>query len=118
MSTVSRNIRVDFGLIEERNNQVVRFREKPTLSHLVSIGFYCLEPEIVAHIPDGVPFGFDDLMFRMLEHGLPVRTFLHNGFWLDIGRVEDFQKAQELGLDQDAPAYESAPLSLETLETV
>jgi NDP-sugar pyrophosphorylase family protein len=118
VSTVSRNIRVDFGLIEEANSRVVRFREKPTLSHLVSMGVYCLEPELIKHIPRGVPFGFDDLMFRMLEYDLPISTFLHKGFWLDIGRLEDFQKAQELGWDHEVPAYETAALSLEMLEVV
>jgi len=117
VATVSRNIRVDFGLIEETDCRVVRFREKPTLTHLVSMGVYCLEPELVQHIPCGVPFGFDDLMFRMLEYGLPVATFLHKGFWLDIGRLEDFQRAQEIGCDHEVPAYETAALSLEMLET-
>jgi mannose-1-phosphate guanylyltransferase len=116
VSTVERLTRVDFGLIEAREHRVVRFREKPTLSHLVSMGVYCLKPEIVRHIPDGVPFGFDDLMFRMLELGQPISTFLHNGYWLDVGRIEDFQKAQEL--DLDVPAYDMAPLSLEALEIV
>jgi len=44
---------------------------------------------------------------------LPAHTFLHSGFWLDIGRVEDFQKAQELGWDDDAPAFDTAPMSFE-----
>jgi mannose-1-phosphate guanylyltransferase len=118
VATVSRNLRVDFGLIEARDQRVVRFREKPTLSHLVSMGVYCLDPETLAHIPDGVPFGFDDLMFRMLELGVPVGTFLHKGFWLDVGRIEDFQKAQELEVDDEVPAYDSAPLSLEALDAL
>jgi mannose-1-phosphate guanylyltransferase len=103
VATVNRSVRVDFGLIEEREHRVVRFREKPVLHHVVSMGVYCLQPEIVEHIPDGVPFGFDDLMFRMLERGLPISTFLHDGLWLDVGRVEDYRQAQELDLDQ-APA--------------
>ncbi|MCW3474795.1 nucleotidyltransferase family protein [Limobrevibacterium gyesilva] len=116
IATVQKNIRMDFGVIEQKNNKVVRFREKPNLSHLVSMGIYCMEPEMLDHIPTGVPFGFDDLMFQMLEMELPVSTFLHSGFWLDIGRVEDFQRAQELGWDDEAPAFETASSTFETPE--
>jgi NDP-sugar pyrophosphorylase family protein len=113
IATMRRTLRSDFGVIEQSNGRVICFREKPNLRHLVSMGIYCMEPEILEHIPNGVPFGFDDLMFHMLEIGLPAHTFLHSGFWLDIGRVEDFQKAQELGWDAEAPAFDTAPMSFE-----
>jgi len=114
IATTEKNIRMDFGVIESRDGVVTQFREKPHLRHLVSMGIYCMEPEMLDHIPSGVPFGFDDLMFRMLDLGLPVGTFLHSGFWLDIGRPEDFQKAQELGWEDGAPAFETAPLTFES----
>jgi NDP-sugar pyrophosphorylase family protein len=116
VATVTRTLRVDFGVIEESDFRVTRFKEKPNLSHLVSMGIYCMEPEILDHVPRGIPFGFDDLMFRMLELDQPVCTFPHKGFWLDVGRVEDFQKAQELGWDHEVPAYETAPISFESVE--
>ncbi len=65
-----------------------------------------MEPEVLDHIPSGVPFGFDDLALCMLDRGLPIGTFRHNGMWLDVGRVEDFQKAQELNWDDQPPAFE------------
>jgi mannose-1-phosphate guanylyltransferase len=61
----------------------------------------------------GSPFGFDDLMSCMLMRGLPVHVFPHSGFWLDIGRIEDFQKAQDLIVDDTPPAFEMAPLKSE-----
>lgn len=112
VATMRRTVRLDFGVIEETGFRVQRFREKPNLTQLVSMGVYCMEPDTLAHIPQGVPFGFDDLMFQMLELGLPVCTFLHRGFWLDVGRVEDFQKAQDLAWDDDAPAFETTPITL------
>jgi NDP-sugar pyrophosphorylase family protein len=116
VATVTRTVRVDFGVIEEIDFRVTRFKEKPNLSHLVSMGVYCMEPEMLEHVPTGIPFGFDDLMFRMLELEQPVRTFLHNGFWLDVGRIEDFHKAQELGWDHEMPAYETMPISFDSNE--
>jgi mannose-1-phosphate guanylyltransferase len=106
IATTKRTTRMDFGVIEDAEGKVVRFREKPNLTHTVSMGIYCIEPEVLDHIPSGVPFGFDDLMFCMLERNLPVGTFLHSGLWLDIGRVEDFQRAQEQAWDEGSPASE------------
>jgi len=80
------------------------------------MGIYCMEPDVLDHIPDGVPFGFDDLMVCMMGKNLPVHTFLHQGCWLDIGRAEDFQKAQALGWDEGVPSYETGLLMPELAE--
>ncbi len=116
IATARRSVRMDFGIIEAEQQRVVRFREKPGLSHLVSMGIYCMDPKLLQHVPCGIPFGFDDLMFRLLELNVPVGTFLHDGLWLDIGRIEDFQKAQGLEWDEEAPAYDMTPLVLETVD--
>lgn len=114
VATVRRQVQIDFGILEESNQRVTRFKEKPILTHVVSTGIYCMEPGIIDLIPPGVPFGFDNLMHSMLAKGVPVRTFMHNGLWLDIGRVEDFHKAQELAWDDGAPAFEQAPVTFDT----
>jgi NDP-sugar pyrophosphorylase family protein len=106
VATATRTIKMDFGLIEETDCEITQFREKPILSHLVSMGVYCMEPKILEYVPAGVPFGFDDLVLCMLGRGARVCTFRHDGMWLDVGRVEDFQKAQELAWDEQSPAFE------------
>ncbi len=113
IATARRTTRMDFGIIEDNDGRVVRFREKPNLSHVVSMGVYCIEPEVLDHIPANVAFGFDDLMFCMLRNNLPVGIFQHSGLWLDVGRVEDFQKAQELAWDEASPAFEEMSLDEE-----
>jgi mannose-1-phosphate guanylyltransferase len=113
VATVHRSIQTEFGIIEEVGGRVTRFKEKPVLNHLVSTGIYCMNPDIIDHIPKGVPFGFDDLMYCMLGQELPVHTFLHNGLWLDIGRVDDFRKAQSVSWEIDSPAFDSVPLAFE-----
>ena len=105
IATASRPTKMDFGVIEEADGRVTEFREKPELSHLVSMGIYCMDPAVLDRIPWGVPFGFDDLMFQMIEEQIPVNVFKHQGMWLDIGRVEDFVKAQ------DVPGTSSRPRS-------
>jgi NDP-sugar pyrophosphorylase family protein len=113
IATARRTTKMDFGIIEEARGRVIRFREKPILTHLVSMGVYCMEPEVLDYIPRGVPFGFDDLMCTMLGKNLQVGSFLHNGFWLDVGQVEDFNKAQKLAWDDQSPAFETAPLLIQ-----
>jgi NDP-sugar pyrophosphorylase family protein len=106
IATAKRATRMDFGIIEDNNGKVVGFREKPNITSLVSMGIYCMEPEVLNYVPEGVPFGFDDLILCLLGRRLPVATFLHSGLWLDVGRVEDFQKAQELAWDESSPAFD------------
>jgi mannose-1-phosphate guanylyltransferase len=114
VATARRSVRIDFGIIEDNAGRVMRFKEKPVLTHIVSTGIYCMQPSIIDLIPPGVPFGFDNLMHCMLTREVPVRTFLHNGLWLDIGRIEDFQKAQDLAWDEESPAFETTHAAFES----
>jgi len=112
VATARRDIHIAFGIIEAKDGWVTRFKEKPIMPHFVSTGIYCMEPSILSLIPSGVAFGFDDLMYRMLERKLPIRSYVHNGLWLDIGSVEDFRKAQEMTWD-DPPTFETAEMSFD-----
>ncbi len=51
----------------------------------------------------------------MLDNDLPVATFLHNGLWLDIGSIDDFHRAQEMAWDDNAPAFDTSPLTLASI---
>ncbi|MBL6081174.1 nucleotidyltransferase family protein [Belnapia sp. T18] len=106
IATTTRETKTDYGLIEDSQSRVTQFREKPTLFHSVSMGAYCMEPEALRFVPGGVPFGFDDLVFAMMSEGTPVHSFRHHGLWLDIGRVEDFHRAQEIDWDEQAPSIQ------------
>ena len=98
IGVTEKSFKVDLGVLESENGLMADFREKPTLKFLASMGIYCMEPEILDLIPQGVPFGFDDLMYSMLDQDLPVHVYPHYGLWLDIGREEDFKYAQEVFL--------------------
>jgi NDP-sugar pyrophosphorylase family protein len=93
-------ISTDLGILEGQNGRMTGFREKPTFKLQASTGIYCMEPQILDLIPDGVPFGFDDLMYAMLEQKLPVYIYRHEGLWRDLGREEDFKSVQQ-GFLQD-----------------
>lgn len=95
IASTTKKISIDLGILETENRQVKSFLEKPTKEYNVSMGIYCMDPAILDIIPQGVPFGFDDLMYLLLDRQLPVYVYEHDGYWMDIGRPEDFQKAQE-----------------------
>ena len=114
IASINRQSKIEFGVLDETDGMVIGFREKPTLSTLVSMGIYCMNPEIMAYVPSGIPFGFDDLILQMLEQSVPVHTFRHDGIWLDIGRADDFHKAQDIAWDEQSPSLprEAAAASL------
>lgn len=89
-------VKVDLGVLDSEAGVVTRFREKPQLQFNVSMGVYCMEPQIMDYIPGGIHFGFDDLMKTLLDAGEPVHVFNHLGMWMDIGREEDFFDAQKM----------------------
>ena len=105
VATMHRQTRMEFGVIEKRGGRITNFKEKPILSNLVSMGVYCMEPEVLQYIPTGVPFGFDDLILCLLRRGVPAHSYIHEGIWLDIGRIDDFESAQELNWDVQSPSF-------------
>jgi len=102
VATTKKSIQIDLGVLESTNARLCAFHEKPVKSYFVSMGIYCMEPKILAHVPTGVPFGFDNLMHHMLATDLPVYAYEHNGSWMDIGREEDFLRAQEFIRDNQS----------------
>ncbi|MBW0101544.1 sugar phosphate nucleotidyltransferase [Pseudonocardia sp. KRD291] len=88
-------VSIAYGVLEHAGGRVSTFREKPTQEYSVSTGIYLMEPEVLDHVPDSGPFGFDQLMFAMLGTGTPVNVYEHEGTWIDIGRIEDLRRAQE-----------------------
>lgn len=104
VATTKKEVKIDLGVLETANDKhITSFVEKPVLEFRVSMGLYVMEPPALDFIPKGVPFGFDDLMAAMLAENQSINTYEHKGLWMDIGRVEDFQRAQELWADESLP---------------
>jgi len=96
ISASARRHVADYGVLDiEADGQLTGFREKPAMDYLVSMGIYVMNRRLLDLIPDGAPFGFDDLMLYMLRNGMPVHVERHQGYWLDIGRPDDYLQAIE-----------------------
>lgn len=86
--------KIDYGVLElDENESLINFREKPNYSFMVSMGVYVANKEVLRYIPYNEYFGFDNLMLKLIELERPARVFKYDGYWLDIGRPDDYEKA-------------------------
>jgi NDP-sugar pyrophosphorylase family protein len=96
IAAAARTTRIDYGVLDaDGSNLLVGFHEKPEVKHLVSMGVYVLNRRVLEFVPPDVPYGFDDLMLRLVEAGQQVRVEPYAGYWLDIGRPDDYMQAIE-----------------------
>ena len=85
---------VDYGVLQvDGSGTLTGFSEKPTMDYLVSMGVYVVNRKLLTFIPKDQKFGFDDLMVACLDRGHAVHVEVHNGYWLDIGRPDDYMVA-------------------------
>ncbi len=85
---------VDFGVLTANSDgELVAFQEKPTLRYLVSMGIYGVSRHVLDWLPEGEAFGFDQLVLRLLGARQRIVVRRYSGYWLDIGRPEDFERA-------------------------
>lgn len=99
VSTYARTVKIDFGVLEiggPSGDRIVAFREKPIESFSVSMGIYALSRETLRRYTPGEALGFDELVLDLLAAGdaLP-RVHPFDGYWLDIGRPDDYDTANE-----------------------
>jgi NDP-mannose synthase len=97
VATHRREVRIDYGVLSYNvaDKRIQSFEEKPVLPYNVSMGIYVLNKRCLNYIPKGEFFGFDRLVLDLLAAEEKVQAFPHDGKWLDIGRHEDYQAANE-----------------------
>lgn len=96
VATYKRDVHIDFGVLEHNTERkICKFIEKPTYSFEVSMGVYVFQKEVLDFVPKNEPFGFDNLMYSLTKKGEAVYSFPHSGYWLDIGRPDDYARSIE-----------------------
>lgn len=89
-----RNVHIDFGVIEtNNNNEVTGYIEKPTIDYRVSMGMYVFDPAVLSYIERNKYLDFPNLVLKMLEAGGKVLSYPYSGYWMDLGRVDDYEQA-------------------------
>lgn len=94
ISSMRREHKIDYGVLEtSASDRLISFREKPLVTYEVSMGIYMVSQRALSIIPSGCTYGFDNLMMDMLSSGSPVTVRSFDGYWLDIGRPDDYAVA-------------------------
>lgn len=84
---------VDYGVVRlDDDGAFAAWEEKPALRYLVSTGIYVMEPRVLDHLPAGF-VNLPDFITLLHRAGLRVRGYVHEGYWLDIGRPDDYEAA-------------------------
>ena len=95
--TISSSVRdeiIDYGVLDtDGNGRLIGFREKPRSRYEVSMGVYVLNARVLDYIPQDRLYGFDHLMLDLIAAKEPVVVRPFTGYWLDIGRPDDYARA-------------------------
>lgn len=92
-----RHIKVDLGVLDiDSENRIINYREKPEHTYDVSMGIYVYEPDVLNWIPKGEYLDLPSLVVNLLAAGQKICAWPTNCQWLDIGRPDDYARAQEL----------------------
>jgi dTDP-glucose pyrophosphorylase/CBS domain-containing protein len=86
---------VPYGVIECEGVNITDVKEKPNLTFFVNAGIYLIEPDVCKYIPRNKKFDMTDLIDLLIEEGENVVSFPIREYWLDIGKHEDYLRAQE-----------------------
>jgi NDP-sugar pyrophosphorylase family protein len=116
IATHRRVVRTEYGVIHldgarGETAAVTAYEEKPEIPYVVSMGVYVAEPEVLDYVDAGTYLDVPELVLRLLRDRRRVGSFLYEGYWLDIGRHEDYEKAiveYEQLKNQLFPEYETA----------
>jgi len=97
IATVKREISSDFGVLNmDRGSNLISYAEKPKRFDYVSIGINVLNKRCIKHVSKNESIGVPEFVHKMLLQKERIKCYKSDSYWLDIGRVEDFQEAQEV----------------------
>lgn len=92
--TIPYEVNVPYAVLETSNGHVMSFKEKPTFTYYSNGGIYLVKREVLDLIPKNSMFNATDLIERLISEKRTVHSYPLHGYWLDIGKMEDFNKAQ------------------------
>ena len=106
---------LEFGIVvTDEDGKVERFLEKPSwgqvFSDTINTGIYVLEPEVLKHVPTDRPYDFSKELFPLLlEMGRPIYGYVCEGYWQDIGNLDQYRQANFDALDETRAAERPRP---------
>lgn len=96
VAAISYDVNIPYAVLEVgSSNEVKSLKEKPKYTYYSNAGIYFIKKELLQLIPDDSFYDITDLMDQVIIRGLKLIAYPINGYWLDIGKHEDFKRAQE-----------------------
>ena len=92
--TIPYNVTIPYAVLETSNGHVLDFKEKPTFTYYSNGGIYLIKRSVLEYIPKDTHFNATDLMEKLITANKKVISYPLVGYWLDVGKHEDFEKAQ------------------------
>lgn len=92
--TIPYEVNVPYAVLETNNGHIVSFKEKPTYTYYSNGGIYLMKRSVIKNIPKATFFNATDLMEKLIKDGGKVHSYPLHAYWLDIGRMEDYNRAQ------------------------
>lgn len=92
--TIPYQVSIPYAVLETESGTVKSFKEKPTYTYYSNGGIYLMKKEVINYIPKDTHYNATDLMEDLIKNELKVISYALSGYWLDVGRHEDFEKAQ------------------------
>ncbi len=89
------DIQVPYGVVDSEDGRVTQLREKPILSPQINAGIYLIDPKVLAVLPTTGRFDATQLIEAAMNAGHAVHSYLIEEYWMDIGRFEDYARANE-----------------------
>lgn len=86
-------LQVPYGVVNIKDQQVIKLVEKPTMGYFINGGMYCLEPSVLKFIPNDQYYNITQLINECMENKMTIGSFPITEYWMDIGQMEDYHKA-------------------------
>lgn len=93
--TIPYAVDIPYAVLETSNGHIMSFKEKPTYTYYSNGGIYLMKRSVLEYLPKNKYFNATDLIERLIQEGKKVASYPLAGYWLDIGKKEDFEKAQK-----------------------
>ncbi|MEQ9166780.1 MAG: nucleotidyltransferase family protein [Fulvivirga sp.] len=93
--TIPYEVIIPYAVLETEEGKIKSFKEKPTYTYYSNGGIYLIKKHLLNLIPDNEFYNATDLMEALIKNGKKVTSYPLRGYWIDIGKHEDFMKAQE-----------------------
>lgn len=95
VAAIPYSVNVPYGIFELDGQDVQGIREKPTYNYYANAGIYLIRRKLLDIIPENAFYNATDFMEAVISKGYKVTQFSLTGYWIDIGKLEDYKKAQE-----------------------